>query len=365
MHEKTLRLLLTGGGTAGHVIPQVAIIEHMQVRNPHATLCYVGSRNGIENHLIQKFNIPYYAVITGKWRRYFSLHNLLVPFQVMLGTLQSFWICLRFKPTVIFSKGGFVALPVVLAGWVLRIPVIVHESDVIPGLANRLSFPLAYKICYAFDTFDQKPYYHKSILTGLPIRSDLFQGNRDAGLDFLKFDSKKPILFIWGGSLGAVAINNSIIYLLPQLTNKFQVVHLYGAHKKQSYCPSHVAYRAFEYLETVPLSHILACADLVISRAGATAIYELLVLHKPHILCPLSTKASRGEQIHNARYVENLGLSAVIYPSDFNAQTLLATTYCSYKQLPNWKAKLMRFNLPAGTERVYEQIIRAHSCAVA
>lgn len=351
-----LRLLLTGGGTAGHVVPQMALIQHIQTTHPEAVLCYVGSQYGIEKQLINTLNIPYYSIVTGKWRRYLSWRNLLIPFQIIIGLGQSIRICLHFKPTIVFSKGGFVALPIVFAAWVLRIPLVVHESDVVPGLANRVSFPLASQICYSFKIPSKTRYLHKTAITGLPIRKELTQGDPQKGLEFLKFNNKKPILLVWGGSLGAVTINDSVKRLLPCLRQQFQIVHLCGPQKLPMVTNDMGGYRTIEYLETLPLSHVLACADLVISRAGATAIYELLVLHKPHILCPLSTQASRGEQIHNAQYLDSLGLSTVVYPKDFNDVYLLETVHNCYRQLAQWKNKIALFNLKSGTHKVYESL---------
>lgn len=350
-----LKILFTGGGTAGHVMPNIALIEYFRLRET-AKLYYIGSHQGIEKQLIEKVDIPYYSITTGKLRRYFTWRNFLMPFQVMWGILQSCKLCWRLKPNVVFSKGGFVAWPVVIAAWLLRIPIIVHESDVTPGLANRLSFPLANRIFLAFD-IKNKLYPHKTVITGLPIRHALLEGKKSQGLYQLGFNEDKPVLLVWGGSLGAISLNNMIQSLLSQLLTTFQIVHLCGKDNlnKDLRLPG---YRAFEYLELPQLTHILACSDIVISRAGATAIYELLALHKPHILCPLSTQVSRGEQIRNAQYCEHLGVSTVIYPEHFTAVTLTKTLQECYQNLPQYQAKLAKLQLPEGTQFIYKQLMQ-------
>lgn len=351
-----LKLLLTGGGTAGHAMPNIALIHYLQA-DPTVQLQYVGSRTGIEKRLVEQTGVTYHGIITGKLRRYLTWRNLVMPFQVMAGLIQSVWICYRFKPTVLFSKGGFVALPVVLAAWLCRVPVVVHESDITSGLANRLSFPLAKLICTSFKQSDLA-YASKTVYTGLPVRHVLLQGDAAQGKAFLGFNDTQPILLIWGGSLGAANLNNTIYRLLGQLTQYFQVVHLCGHNKMNTALQTLEGYRAFDYLEMPELSHVLAAADLVLSRAGATAIHELLFLHKPHVLCPLSTQASRGEQVDNARYLECLGYSPVIYPDQWCDETVLLTLTEYRKHLVGMKKVLGALERVNATERVYQELLK-------
>lgn len=352
-----LKILLTGGGTAGHVLPNIALIQHIQSMQAVSVL-YVGSKTGIEKKLIEQANISYHSIITGKLRRSLSWRNLVMPLQLLTGVIQSYFICRRFKPTIVFSKGGFVALPVVMAAWLYKSPIFVHESDVVPGLANRISFPFAKRIFLAFDPRGKQHYAHKTEVTGLPIRKTLLKGNPLRGRSFLGFHEEKPILLIWGGSLGAASLNNSIAHLLPKLIQDFQIVHLCGVNKKVVQDRKIKGYQAFEYLNIDLLPDVLACADLVVSRAGATAIYELLMLKKPHILCPLSKAVSRGEQICNANYVAQFGLSAVIAPEAFNDAHLLATIKVCIQTLPEMKQKLESFSIHDGAQFIYEALLK-------
>jgi UDP-N-acetylglucosamine--N-acetylmuramyl-(pentapeptide) pyrophosphoryl-undecaprenol N-acetylglucosamine transferase len=350
-----LKLLLTGGGTAGHVMPNIALIEYLR-STQDVQICYVGSTSGIEKRLIENIKVDYKGIITGKLHRYFTWRNLIMPFQVMIGILQSLWICYRFKPTVLFSKGGFVALPIVFAAWLYRVPIVVHESDITPGLANRLSFPLAKRICTSFAQSNLS-YTHKTSYTGLPVREALLKGDAEQGRNFLNFHQMKPILLVWGGSLGALNLNKTIFRLLVPLTEQFQIVHLCGPNKLNIAPHSVSGYRTFEYLELPTLSHVLAAADLVLSRAGATAIHELLRLRKPHILFPLGRGASRGEQIHNARYMESLGYSTVIYPDQWNDHSVLMTLDKCCKNLVNMRKALEKFEQVNSTEMIYTQLL--------
>ncbi|MDQ8039218.1 MAG: undecaprenyldiphospho-muramoylpentapeptide beta-N-acetylglucosaminyltransferase, partial [Rickettsiella sp.] len=333
--------MFTGGGSAGHVTPNIPIIQVL--KNKGATIFYVGSEQ-LEQDLIKSLDIPYYAIKTGKLRRYWSWKNFLTPFQLIFGVAQSFLLCYRLKPNIIFSKGGFVALPVVIGAWLNRIPVVIHESDFTPGLANRLSFTFAKLICVTFPgTIKYFKSKKKVLVTGLPIREFLMQGDRANGLKFCGFTEKKPVLLIMGGGLGSVVINDTIRRLVGPLSKKFQIIHICGKGKLDSQFENFAGYRQFEYLQE-ELGDILACADLVISRAGATSIYELLALKKPHILLPLSIQASRGDQLENAKYFSKQGLSVVLYAEEFTDQKLLQTILCSFEDLENLRSKLLSFN---------------------
>lgn len=352
---KKIKIVFTGGGTAGHVTPSVPLIQVLQ--NKGATIFYVGSKEGIERSLVAPLNIPYYSVTTGKLRRYWSWQNLLTPFQLVLGIVQSFLLCRRLKPNIIFSKGGFVALPVVIGAWLNRIPIVIHESDLTPGLANRLSFPFAKLICVTFPVTTQ--YFKnkdKVLVTGVPIRESLYQGDRNKGLRFCGFSEEKPVLLIMAGGLGSVDINNMIRRLLVPLTSKFQVVHLCGKGKLDDRF-SHVPdYKQFEYLQE-ELADVLASADLVISRAGATSIYELIALKKPHILLPLSKQASRGDQIKNAEYFWQQGLSTVLYAEEFTDEKFLQTVFHCYTDLEAIKNKLTNFKQPDSIRLIVDKLL--------
>lgn len=323
------RIILTGGGSAGHVTPNIALIP--QLKEKGYEIHYAGSYQGIEKDLIEPFGIPYHGISSGKLRRYFSLQNFSDPFRVLKGLGQARKLIRDLKPDVIFSKGGFVSVPIVLAGKQNHVPVIIHESDMTPGLANKIAIPCASKVCCNFpETLAHLP-KEKAVLTGSPIRQELLSGNRLAALDFCGFTPDKPVILVIGGSLGAVAVNNAVRTALPKLLERFQVIHLCGKGKTDEALANTKGYRQFEYIKD-ELRDLFALADLVISRAGANAICELLALHKPNLLIPLSANASRGDQILNARSFERQGFSIVLEEEETSNETLLAAVQRLYEQ---------------------------------
>ena len=296
-------IILTGGGTAGHVTPNIALLPRLRAAN--YTISYIGSTDGIEKTLIEAQHIPYYGISSGKLRRYFSLKNFTDPFRVLKGFSEASHLMKTLRPDIVFSKGGFVSVPVVLAAKRHHIPVICHESDLTPGLANKLSMPSATKICCNFpETLSYLP-KEKAVLTGCPIRKELLEGSKKAALMLTGFTSTKPVLMVMGGSLGAAAINQAVRAALPDLLKTWQVIHLCGKGKLDQSLTSQKGYIQYEYIQK-ELPDLFALCDLVISRAGANAICELLALRKPALLIPLSAQASRGDQILNARSFERL-----------------------------------------------------------
>ena len=314
------RIVLTGGGTAGHVTPNIALIPRLRELN--YDICYIGSYDGIEKKLIEEFHIPYYGISSGKLRRYFDPKNFSDPFKVLKGIGEARRTLKELKPDIVFSKGGFVSVPVVLAAKRLHIPVIIHESDLTPGLANKICIPSAAKVCCNFpETLSHLP-AGKAVLTGSPIRQELLRGNAIAALEFCHFTANKPVILVMGGSLGSAAINDTIRGVLPELLKNFQVIHLCGKGKLDPHLTDVQGYVQFEYIKD-ELRDLFALADIVISRAGSNAICELLALHKPNILIPLSAKASRGDQILNARSFEAQGFSIVLEEESVTNLTLL------------------------------------------
>ena len=269
------RIILTGGGTAGHVTPNIALLPRLKELDYDVQ--YIGSFDGIEKKLIEELSIPYYGIASGKLRRYFDPKNFSDPFKVIKGYFQARKLLKRLKPDVVFSKGGFVAVPVVLAAKHRHIPVIIHESDMTPGLANKLSIPSANKICCNFpETLSHLP-EGRAFLTGSPIRQELLSGNKLAALKFCGFTANKPVLLIIGGSLGSAAVNTAIRNILPQLLKTFQVIHLCGKDKIDESLVNTEGYVQYEYIKQ-ELADLFALADVVVSRAGANAICELLAL---------------------------------------------------------------------------------------
>lgn len=314
------KIILTGGGTAGHVTPNIALIPELQKRGYE--IHYIGSKNGIEKELMANFDIPYYGISSGKLRRYFDVKNFTDPFRILKGYSEASRIIKQVKPDVIFSKGGFVTVPVVKAAKRRNVPCVLHESDISPGLANRLCLSSASAVCANFpETLSHLP-KDKAYLTGSPIRRELFSGNRLEGLKMCGFTADKPVILVIGGSLGAVRVNEAVREILPELLKKYQVIHLCGKDKVDSSLEGTEGYVQYEYIQK-ELCDLLDAADLVISRAGANAICELLALHKPNILIPLSLEASRGDQILNAESFERQGFSYVIKEEELTSQGLL------------------------------------------
>ena len=314
------RIVLTGGGTAGHVTPNIALLPRL--KDLDYEVFYMGSYDGIEKKLIEDFDIPYYGIATGKFRRYFDPKNFSDPFRVVKGMREARKYLKEIKPDVLFSKGGFVSVPVVRAASSLGIPCIIHESDMTPGLANKLCIPVAKKVCCNFpETLEMLP-AKKAVLTGSPIRQELSQGDKKAAYELCGFDSSKPVIMVVGGSLGSAAINQAVRDILPDLLKDFQVVHLCGKEKVDNLLLTTKGYKQFEYVRS-EMKDIFAMADIVISRAGANAISELLSLKKPNILIPLPASSSRGDQILNAKSFESQGFSIVIDEDDLTKKLLL------------------------------------------
>jgi len=303
-------IVFTGGGTAGHVTPNFALMDAFNKEG--WDIHYIGSATGPEAEMTRTQPCRFHPVASGKLRRYFSWQNFVDPFKSLWGIFQAWRILGKVKADVMFSKGGFVAFPGVVAAWLRRIPVVAHESDFSPGLANRLSYPFARKICLTFS--GAKKYFNNPCrieITGTPIRQGLDDGIKGKGLDLCGFDNDKTTLMMMGGSQGAVVLNQTLRQALPDLLEEYQVIHVCGRGKVDPAFEGMKGYKQFEFVSE-ELPHLFAAADLIISRAGANTLYELLVLQKPHLLIPLSAKASRGDQIENACYFAEQGVSAVL-----------------------------------------------------
>ena len=313
------KIVLTGGGTAGHVTPNIAIIPTLKEMG--YDISYIGTYNGIEKKLIEEIGIPYYGISSGKLRRYFDLKNFTDPFRILKGYFQAKKLIKKLKPDVVFSKGGFVTVPVVFAASKKKIPIVIHESDMTPGLANKLALPKATKICCNFPE-TKKMFEGKATVTGTPIRAELFTGDKEKAKKFCGFKDDKPTILIVGGSTGSVAINTAIWEVLDELLKTYNVIHICGKDKTDSKYNGKEGYAQFEYVKS-ELSDLFTLADIVISRAGANAICELLALKKLNILIPLSLKASRGDRILNAESFQKSGYSYVIDEENLNKDTLL------------------------------------------
>ena len=328
------KIILTGGGTAGHVTPNLALLPSL--KKAGYEIRYIGSYQGIERKLIEGAGIPYDGISSGKLRRYFDLKNFSDPFRVAKGYFEALRLMKRYKPDVVFSKGGFVAVPVVLAAKHYKVPVIIHESDMTPGLANKICIPSAAKVCCNFpETLKYLP-KDKAVLTGSPIRAELLEGDRKAGLSYAHLTEDKPVLLIIGGSLGSVAVNTAVRKILPQLLNTFQVIHICGKGNLDESLIGTEGYVQYEYVDA-PLKHLFAAADVVISRAGANSICELLALRKPNLLIPLSAAASRGDQVLNAKSFKKQGFSYVIEEEELTKDSLLSAVKEVYGNRDKYK----------------------------
>lgn len=345
-------LVLTGGGTAGHVTPNLALLEKLD--KSEWNVSYIGSENGIEKQLISEQGISYYPIKTGKMRRYFSWQNLLDPFLIIYGIVQAFFLLRRLQVDLVFSKGGFVAFPVVFAAWLRGIPVIAHESDMTPGLANRLCYPFVKKICINFAS--GKKFYRdtsKVVVTGTPIRQALFHGKKENGLALCHFTAEKSCLLVIGGSLGAASINRSVRDILPQLLVHFQIIHICGKGNLDAHLQNTIGYRQFEYVHE-DLADLFAAADVVISRAGANAVCEILALKKPHVFIPLSARISRGDQIHNARYFMQQQVSTVLDDDSLTPESLLTAVTQVYQNRPQIIAAIDALGVSSATDCILQ-----------
>ncbi|MBD2867844.1 undecaprenyldiphospho-muramoylpentapeptide beta-N-acetylglucosaminyltransferase [Paenibacillus arenilitoris] len=313
-------IMFTGGGSAGHVTVNLALIpkfleEGWSVR-------YIGSESGIERQLVATIpEVQYYPISTGKLRRYMDLQNVKDPFKVVKGLFQAYRLIKRQKPNVIFSKGGFVSVPVVIGAWLNRVPLLIHESDLTPGLANRISIPFATGVCTTFPETVQMLKPDKSRHVGAVIREEVKRGDAEKGRAYCGFTRSKPVILVMGGSLGSRKINQMVRQALPRLSKSFQIVHLCGK-KQVDPIVTAPGYKQFEYVNE-QLPDVLAMADLVVSRAGSNSIFEFLALKKPMLLIPLTKEQSRGDQILNAQSFEKSGYCEVLYEEKLTADSLI------------------------------------------
>ncbi len=350
---KKKRILFTGGGTAGHVIVNLALIPVFQEEGWE--IDYIGSKTGIERKLVEQMeNVTYYPISTGKLRRYISKENIKDPFKVLKGTMQAWRIIGKRKPSIIFSKGGFVSVPVILAAKLGRVPAIIHESDFTPGLANKLAFPFAKKILATFpETMKFLP-EQKSEYVGAVIRDELFQGSREKGLELCGFTSSRPVLLIMGGSGGSEKINNTVRESLDELLPVFQIAHICGNGKIDK-ALNREGYKQFEYVNET-LKDLFAATDFVLSRAGANAIFEFLALQKPMLLIPLSKQASRGDQIINAKSFMEKKYARVMEEEKLTSDNLVQELFRLKEQAPVMIDYMKKYQSKKAKERVIEII---------
>ncbi|RDI45551.1 undecaprenyldiphospho-muramoylpentapeptide beta-N-acetylglucosaminyltransferase [Falsibacillus pallidus] len=332
----TKRIVFTGGGSAGHVTPNMAIINEL---GHEWDISYIGSKEGIEKELIEKMAIPYNGIHSGKLRRYFDLENVSDLFKVLKGCFEARQILKKLKPAVVFSKGGFVTVPVVIAAKSLGIPVYIHESDITPGLANKIAQRFSTRIFTSFK--EAKQYFpdKKTKVAGSPIRKALLFGSATKGREVLGLKEPLPIITIMGGSLGAKKINEAVRESLPQITAQYQVVHLCGKNQLDPLLSNHPRYRQYEYVHD-ELADILAATDLVVTRGGSNAIFEFLALKIPMIIIPLGRDQSRGDQILNAKSFQDKGYSITLEENDLTNENLVKTIEKVFKDKEKFQSKM-------------------------
>ncbi len=348
------KIVLTGGGTAGHVTANIALLPDLRALGYE--ISYIGSYEGMEKGLIEAEGIPYYGVATGKFRRYLSAKNLTDPFRVLKGYREAKKLMKQLKPDVVFSKGGFVAVPVVRAAKKYKIPVIIHESDMTPGLANKLCISAAKYICCNFPETVEQLKGKPAVLTGSPIRKELLTGSREAGLAFTGLSGEKPILLMIGGSSGSRIINQHLRASLDELLPQFDIIHLCGKGNLDAEIQRD-GYVQYEYISS-ELKDLYACADVILSRAGANVLCELLALNKPNLLIPLSKAVSRGDQILNAESFRKQGFSEVMEEETVTKESLVTAIQKLYENRQTYIDAMKQAEIGNGVERVMELIQR-------
>ncbi len=315
--NKTIKIVLTGGGTAGHIWPLIAVTNQLKKIRKNSEFLFIGPDNIDEKVIAKNNNLNYFAISSGKIRRYFDWQNFIDPFKSISGFVQAIGVLKKFKPNIIFAKGGYATFPVVLAGWFLKIPIIIHESDSIMGLANRIESRLAKKICVGFPT----QFYScinpiKLVYTGNPIREEFIQAKR---LDGFNKQSNRTIL-VTGGSQGAHFINQTILTILPKLVKKYHIIHICGKNDYKN-CQKYKSSQYELYDFTDKIYHLMKRADLIITRAGAGTLGEVSALAKPAIIIPLPSSAN-NHQLKNAQVYEKNKAATVILEQNIVPENL-------------------------------------------
>lgn len=348
------RLVVTGGGTAGHVVPALPVMQAFIDEGTRVD--FIGSGSDFERALIADLDADYHGIAAGKLRRYFSLENLLDAFKVLFGMLQALLLVGRLRPTVVFSKGGFVSFPVAFAAWCWRVPVVAHESDLTPGLANRLAMPFVRSLCTNFPATRPQRFSGELVYTGTPVRPELLRGDPAAGRDLIGAGPARPVIVVTGGSLGAERINATVREAAAALCERAVVVHVCGPGKVVPLAQPD--YHPYEYVRA-EWGDLLAAATLVISRAGANTLYELLCLRKPNLLIPLSRKASRGDQIENAAWAAAEGYSHVLAEEALTPESLVAAVDEILAETDAESGKIAAFQPPDSVGLIVATIKRA------
>lgn len=344
-------IILTGGGTGGHVIPHLSLLPY--IKKDFNKIIYIGT-NGIEKEIISKQkDITFETITATKFKRDCILKNLLIPFKLISSINQAKKILKKYKPDVIFSKGGFVSVPVCIAGKLLKIPIISHESDLTIGLANKIIYSCCNTFCTSFEQTSKN--LDKAVFTGSPIRKELFYGNKENAYQLTKISKVKPTILVMGGSTGALKLNETLYKTLPELLKKYNIIHLVGKNKGNSSI-KYINYCQIEFCHNI--EDLFAISDIIISRAGSNAIFEFLALKKPTILIPLPKQASRGDQIDNANYFTKKGYAKTIFQESLTPQTLIQTIKELEENKQTYIENMSKApNIINGAENIYHQIL--------
>ena len=346
------KIILTGGGTAGHVTPHLAILPY--IKKDFNSIYYIGSENGIEKSIITNANLPYYSVPCAKLKRSFSLDNFALPIKLILGYIKAGKIIDMLKPDVIFSKGGYVSVPTILAAKKRKIPIIAHESDYTIGLANKLTAKYCKKVLTSFK--ETASTINNGQYVGPPIRKSLFLPKTEQNLKYFGFSGNKPILLVTGGSQGAMAINNAVRNALSELLPKFDIIHICGKGNLANNI-KHNGYFQAEYLTNIELA--FSVCSVCISRAGSNTVFELLALKIPTILIPLPKGNSRGDQVLNAEYFQKLGLVSVLPQNILTTNSLVYAVNATYANRHNLKRNLEKENITDSSRQISRLLIES------
>ncbi len=341
-------LLLTGGGTAGHCTPNLAIIPYAE--KFFDKIYYIGSEHGIEKNIIESAGIPYFSVPCAKLNRSLTLKNLSIPFKVLSGIHEAGKIIDKLNPDVVFSKGGYVSVPTVIAAHRRKIPVIAHESDYTVGLANKITSRYCKKVLTSFPHTAEE--LKNGQYVGSPLRKELFSTKKEEALKKFGFSGEKPIILITGGSQGAQAINQAVSEAIPELLPKFDIIHICG--KNNSNGIKKKGYYQAEYLNDI--ENAFAAADVCVTRAGSNTLFELMSLKKPCVLIPLPKGVSRGDQILNARYFQKLGLSFLLTQDTLTTDSLIFAITSTYANRYNILRNFAKHPITDASSKIAEII---------
>lgn len=327
-----MRIVLTGGGTGGHLIPLIAVVRKIKEKNSEAEFLFIGPNGGLEKKLMSAENIPTKNIMAGKMRRYFSWLNFVDFFKIPIGIFQSLWHLLWYMPDAIFGKGGYASLPVVIAGWIYRIPIMIHESDANPGLANSMLAKFSERVAVSYPQAENYFPAKQVVLTGNPLRADIAMGDAQKIIQNFSLSPSKKTIFVYGGSQGSAIINEKVLNILPELLKKYQVIHQTGeknfedAKNKAGVLGVKAGREGYYPIAFVgeELKDILAATDVVISRAGSNSISEIAAVGKPAIIIPIGNSANDHQRM-NAYTLAKSGGCVVLEESNLGENMLLGT----------------------------------------